>query len=154
MIAIETENPAGARYAERVKRFTANLYDDYLRYVMAAGDAGKNTITDLGASHYVPFIDNMSESGGLNLIDFLIVVTDAQERSQQDAIATILTFFNLGLDPARLRVIFNKAATPKPEMPIERQYEALFAMSHLDQRIKLNPNCYMPKLPIFDLMAF
>jgi len=38
-------------------------------------------------------------------------------------------------------------------MPIERQYDTLFTSSEIDPRIKINPNCYMPSLTIFDHIA-
>ena len=153
VIAIETENPAGSRYAEKVKRFTAELYDDWLEYVLDAREDGKNTITDLGASNYVSFVNRLSLGGNISLIDYLVVVTDTQERSQEDAVATIQTFFNIGLDPAKLRIVLNKAVVPTPELSIERQYDTLFTSAEVDPRIKINPNCYMPALTVFDHIA-
>jgi hypothetical protein len=54
----------------------------------------KNTVTDLGASNYVSFVKRIALGGNISLIDYLVVVTDTQERSQADAVATIQTFFN------------------------------------------------------------
>lgn len=153
VIAIETENAAGTRYAEKVKYFTADLYPDYANRVMEANVAGHRTVSDLGSSNYVGFVDNMRLAGGIALIDFLIVVTDTQERSQTDAAATIRSFCDDGLDPSKVRVILNKAALPSQARPIERQFDTLFAAARLDPRIQLNPNCWMPSLSIFDHMV-
>lgn len=153
VIAIETENAAGTRYNEKVKYFTADLYSDYARHVMEANVSGRRTVTDLGSSNYVSFVENMRLTGGIALIDFLIVVTDTQERSQTDAAATIRSYCNDGLDPSKVRVILNKASIPNPTKPIKRQYDTLFAAARLDERIQLNPNCWMPSLTIFDHMV-
>ncbi|MEX3936097.1 hypothetical protein AB4Y32_30620 [Paraburkholderia phymatum] len=154
VIAIETENAAGTRYAEKVKHFTADLYSDYAAHVMETNDAGRRTVTDLGSSNYVRFVDNLRLAGGIALIDYLVVITDTQERSQTDAVETIRAFYNYGLDPSKVRVVLNKASLPSPTMPIERQYDTLFAAARVDPRIKLNANCWMPSLSIYDHMVF
>ncbi|MEM5383528.1 hypothetical protein VSR68_07985 [Paraburkholderia phymatum] len=154
VITIETENAAGARYAQKVNRFTAERYLPYMEYVIHASDEGKNTVTDLGASNYVNFLRNLALANGIAFFDYVVVVTDTQERSQQDAIDTIKQFFKLGMDPERLRIVLNKSAPAMPELTIEQQYETVFAAARLDPRIKVNPECNMPALPIFDQMAF
>lgn len=154
VVAIETENAAGTRYAENVKHFTANLYNDYATHVMEANDAGRRTVTDLGSSNYVTFVDKLRRNGGNALIDCLVVVTDTQERSQTDAVETIRAFCKYGVDPSKIRVVLNKADVPNPTMPIERQFDTLFAAARVDSRIQLNANCWMPELSIFDHMVF
>ncbi|MGF6931183.1 hypothetical protein OKW41_000322 [Paraburkholderia sp. UCT70] len=154
VIAIETENAAGARYAQKVKRFSAERYGSYMEYVIEATDEGKNTVTDLGASNYVPFVRNLALGNTIAFFDYLVVVTDTQERSQQDAIETILHFLKLGMDLERVRIVLNKSRPAITELTIEQQYETVFAAARVDPRINVNPECNMPDLPIFDQMAF
>lgn len=154
VIAIETENAAGARYAQKVTRFTAERYAAYMEYLINVADEGKNTVTDLGASNYVAFVRMLAVANGIDFFDYVVVVTDTQERSQQDAIETIHQFFGLGLEPERLRVVLNKSQPALPELTIEQQFETIFAAARIDPRIKVNPACTMPALPIFDQMAF
>lgn len=154
VIAIETENAAGALFAQGVTRFTAERYGAFLEYMIALEDEGKNTVTDLGASNYVPFLRNLALGDGVQYFDYVVVVTDTQERCQQDAIDTIQQFFKLGLPPDRLRIVLNKSKPATESLSIEQQFETIFAAAEVDPRIKVDPECNMPGLEIFDQMSF
>jgi hypothetical protein len=140
------------RYGESVVRYAEEHYVDYLEDLVMCRHAS-NTLTDVGSNRWNSFVDSLKNSGGLELFDFVLVPTDLTDKAQEGTLVTAETLFSAGLDPARLRIVLNKARSPSPLDPIEKQYPLLFAAAAGDPRIPLNPNCYIAELPIFSYLA-
>ncbi|MEI6002892.1 hypothetical protein H3V53_39140 [Paraburkholderia bengalensis] len=151
LLSIENSNFGAERYGEPVRLFEAQDYLAYIEQLMMA--EGTNTITDVGSSNFTEFVHQMLIVGGLSLFDYVIVPCEKQDRTQLETITTIQTLLNAGLDPSRLRVILNKVSIPTPRRPIDVDFAALFAEAEKDPRIQINPNCYVPTLPLFAHMA-
>jgi hypothetical protein len=149
IMSIETANKDGERYGQKVHRFSAEDFPDYSKALFGAKT---RTVTDVGASNYVWFLDQLDVYGGLENYDTVLTPADPSDRGQIETISTIQTLLTAGLDPARLRIILNKSKKPTPKNPLQRQFSFLWA--NLPEEVSINPKCYVPHLPLFQHLAY
>jgi hypothetical protein len=147
----KVDNIDGSRYGEEVIRYTCENYVKYLDEMYMSLDV-ENTLTDVGGNEAQPFLDNLKQIGGIRLFDYVLVPTDLTDKSQENTM-TAQALFSAGLEPERLRIVFNKARPPSSHDPIERQYELLYSEARKDPRIRLDPECYMLSMAVFASLA-
>lgn len=102
VIRIETVNNDGLSEGEKVtgKDWEAIQEMIYLN---------DNVILDIGSSNIVPFMDSVKkDKGSHDAIDYFIVPTVPEEKQIADTASTIEMLIGLGIEPSKIRLIFNK----------------------------------------------
>ncbi|WP_109476936.1 hypothetical protein [Paraburkholderia sp. C35] len=153
LLSVESSNLDASAYDLRVHRYNAaeytEFYTDFRRY-----SALGNVIADIGASNVEKFIDHLIKSGGHEQFDYVVVPATQKVRGETETITTLQTLLDVvGIAPARIRVVFNKVDKARTNAPIEQYFPRLFAFAGQDGRIQLNPNCWIPELEVFSVLA-
>jgi hypothetical protein len=160
LFSIETANDDASRFGIPVRRFAATEFPAYFQMLTLATT---NTITDVGASNFVQFLNHLGRHGGLHLFDHVVVPAEPSDRGQLETIKTIMTLFNAGLQADRLRIVLNKVETQAVEIvgaahqdthqTIRSQFIDLVAYAETEPRLQINLDCYLPPLQLFASMA-
>jgi hypothetical protein len=153
LLSIESNNTGAERYGLSIRRYAAlqyrEYYDDLRRFAFVG-----NTTTDVGASNIERFIERLREAGSHDRFDYYVVPATQTDRGQIESITTIQTLLDtLGVDPERIRIVFNMVKTHRVDGPIEAEFPLLFAFAAQDRRVKINPKCAIPSLDVFSLLA-
>jgi hypothetical protein len=106
----------------------------------------RNSITDVPSCQFFPFIRKLSEQG-LQLFDYIIVPCDRTVEAQIGTVETIKILLAYGVNPNRIRLIFNKTASGDK---LDQQFSHLFEQLAGLSSVTVNSSCYVPNLGIFD----
>ena len=149
LMSIETTNDDAEQHGQEVIRHDPENFTDYLDNL---GRAPGNTVTHVGATDFLAFVNALTQTHALIHYDFVIVVVNRTRRSQTESVVTIQTLLAAGMDPSRLRIVLDEARTPTEVNTIPQQYEYLFPLADTDPRVKINPNCYIEEDSLFSTM--
>ncbi|EBG4516833.1 transcriptional regulator [Salmonella enterica] len=112
IIKVETINSDGTNDS----KLSAKEFDEILKRI----DDVDCTLIDVGASNIEQFMVQMLEfQGSHELIDYFIVPVTPQDKQQRDSIATINNLLDMGIEPERIKVIFNMA---EKDLAIDKQF--------------------------------
>ncbi|CAN7744414.1 hypothetical protein LJR267_010488 [Paraburkholderia hospita] len=140
ILSVESNNLDASAYGLPVHQYAAAEYTQYyadLRRYSAFG----NTISDIGASNVEKFIDHLIKSGGHEQFDYVVVPATVGMRGESESISTLLTLLdNVGVAPARIRVVLNQVDKCRRNTPIEQHFERLFAFADQDGRVQSTRN--------------
>ncbi|QCP47862.1 hypothetical protein FAZ95_00880 [Trinickia violacea] len=150
LLSVETTNLDAAQFGQKVKRFDPEHFTHYVSSLTAAPG---NTVTDVGASCFLVFLNGLMQTGALQMFDYVIVPTDRTQRAQTETVTTIHTLLDAGLDVDRVRILLNKATRPTQVNPIQMQFHYLFALADADPRLKVDPECFLENQPLFSTMV-
>lgn len=117
LIAVESINAGGgANLSLRGTQF-ADLY----RYMKLRESA----VVDIGASNLEDFLDMMEVYQGSHKdFDFYIVPTLPTPKQQEDTIATLIDLARLGVEPSRVKLVFNMSSA---RLPIETSFSLVLS---------------------------
>ncbi|CAN7745099.1 hypothetical protein LJR267_010471 [Paraburkholderia hospita] len=153
ILSVESSNLDASAYGLPVHQYNAAEYTEFYRDLRRYSALG-NVISDIGASNVEEFIDHLIKSGGHEQFDYVVVPATQGMRGETETTTTLLTLLdNVGVAPARLRVVFNQVDKARRTAPIEHYFPRLFAFAKQDGRVQLNPNCWLPKLDVFSVLA-
>ncbi|EMW8476350.1 transcriptional regulator [Salmonella enterica] len=117
IIKVETINSDGTNDS----KLSAKEFDEILKRI----DDVDCTLIDVGASNIEQFMVQMLEfQGSHELIDYFIVPVTPQDKQQRDSIATINNLLDMGIEPERIKVIFNMA---EKDLAIDKQFAIFLA---------------------------
>ena len=113
VVKVETINSDGS---DDVK-YSADEFDEILKQI----DATDCSIIDVGSSNIENFILKMKEyKDSHEDIDYFIIPIIPKNKQQVDSVATAGMLIDMGIEPERIRFIFNQADR---KLPIDRQYK-------------------------------
>lgn len=145
IIAVESINETAESMGLEVKRISGERFREvYLRLLKT-----DVAIVDIGASNVEDFLDGMArfEDSCVEFDYFLIPVTPGV-KEQKETIAMHKALLNFGIEPEKIKVVFNKVnSDPEEEFPI------LFKFASIESRFHLNPAAKIPVSEVFDLMG-
>jgi hypothetical protein len=103
--AIETINETAASLGIPVIQISAEHFDKFYCNLILVRDA----IVDLGASNVEDFLSGLIRYVGSQLeFDFFVVPVLSGTKEQKEGIAIIRLLNSLGIDPAKIRIVFNR----------------------------------------------
>ena len=138
-IAVESIN-AGAEGATTLRGNQFSTLQEYLQTIDSA-------VVDIGASTVDDFMDLMAQYGGSHEdFDYFIVPTVPDPKQQQDTIATLIDLARLGVDPDRLRIVFN---TMELGVTVDQAFYLLVGFLQAHPLASVNPECRLRRNEIY-----
>lgn len=115
IIRVETVNSDGTDD----EKFSAREYSSIIREM----EINENSILDIGSSNIELFIEQMrSYKDSHEYIDYFLIPITPRTKQQIDSVSTVSVLIDLGIEPSRLRFVFNQADN---RIPISRQFSTL-----------------------------
>ncbi|RAR47998.1 hypothetical protein C7401_15439 [Paraburkholderia unamae] len=124
IFSVERQNQDAARYGIDVSRYRSADFKKLINdVVVEPGDL----VVDVGASQYADFMKEFARvRGAINDFDVVIVPTTPDGRVQEETLGTIETLLKVGLQPDKLRVVFNRATIDQGDS-LETEFEHVVA---------------------------
>jgi hypothetical protein len=108
-------------------------------------------IVDVGASNIEEFISQMeSYEDSQEDIDFFIVPVIPMDKQQVDSVATVATLLDIGVNPERIKFIFNMA---DKIVPFERQFRIFLDGMKAYKKVKINSNSIIYHTNVFTMLT-
>ena len=124
VFSVEKQNQDAGRFGIDVVRYRA---PDFKKLIEDIISEPNDLIVDVGASQYAEIMKEFARlNGAINDFDVVIVPTTPDGRVQEETLGTINTLRKVGLEPDKLRVLFNRA-TLDEEDDLELQFEPIIA---------------------------
>ena len=106
-ISVESVNSSAATRIEGLspEEIKASRFDDIYRHVLEFDDL----IVDVGASNITDFMSGIARyKSAIREFDVFVVPTVPSIKQQEDTVSTIDWLHTLGIDPKKVRVLFNQ----------------------------------------------
>lgn len=124
VFSVEKQNQDASRFGIDVVRYRAPDFKKLMEDIIFEP---RDLIVDVGASQYVDVMKEFARlQGSINDFDAVIVPTTPDGRVQEETLGTIDSLRKVGLEPARLRVLFNRATLEEGD-DLELQFEPVIA---------------------------
>ncbi|HGS5816811.1 StbB family protein [Vibrio diabolicus] len=141
VVKVETINSDGTND----EKLSAEQFEDILNKM----DEHDCSIIDVGSSNIENFLLKMQEfKSSHEDIDYFLVPVTPSNKQQVDSVSTIENLMTLGIEPERIKVIFNMA---NKKIPIEKEYAEF--LRALPSRISLDKHAIIYESTVFDLLA-
>lgn len=104
--------------------------------IWSAIDMSDQTIIDVGASNYEMFMQRLNQLHGAHEdFDIFLVPTTPDPKAQEDTLTTVDMLCYLGVEPERIRIIFNKLDDFEL---VEDVYSKIFARHDIVEMLNLS----------------
>ncbi len=141
IIKVETINSDGTDQ----ERFSADLFEEILRKM----DEHDCSIVDVGSSNIESFLLKMEEfKNSHESIDYFLIPVAPSNKQQIDSVSTIDSLMALGIEPERIKVVFNMASK---KLAVTKEYAEF--LSGLPACISLDSYPTVFQSTVFDLLA-
>lgn len=142
IFAMESVNQSDLTGA--VEQLHGRQFGELQEHLLTLEDA----IIDVGASNAEAFVRGIERFyGSQEDIDCYLVPVTKERKQQADTVTTIKTLAELGVDPERIRVIFNKV---EPDEPLESAFPILFGFSMAESLFDLNPQAAIEANDVYE----
>ena len=144
-IKIETINSDGTND----KNISAKHINELTQLILGTDIA----IIDVGSSNIEMFMSSLVKSDDIHEeIDYFFIPTTPKAKQQVDTLATIEALLALGVNPERIRIIFNFY---DPDYSVEKLYIHIFESEFVELlNLKENSNIFkIENSPAFDMLA-
>lgn len=139
VVKVETLNSDGTEDA----KISAKAFDEILKLV----DVADCAIIDVGSSNIEMFLSQMSQyKGSHEDIDYFIIPVVPAHKQQVDSVATVSNLLDLGVEPERIKFIFNMVSS---EDQIEQQFKHFFEGMKSFSEIEIGNYPVVYKTPVF-----
>lgn len=150
VFSVEEQNQDASRYGIPVIRYRAAefavMWED-LQMETA------NALVDVGASNYLDFMDALLEFPGVvNDFDAVVVPCTPDRRTQEEAVTTVEDLSKVGLDPDKLRVLFNRS-TARRGTPPDDEFQIVVAYLQLHPEYHFYPDLVIPNRGVHSNLA-
>lgn len=150
VFSIESLNVDTSTGGFPVEKMKARRYGELQAQLLRTGDA----IIDVGASNVEEFLAMMQQySGSHEEFDYFLVPTTKAQKQQIDTINTIRILSGIGIEPDRIRLIFNKVAVEQLD-ELEEDFAALFGFAQTQRSFVLKRDAVIHENEIFELIKF
>lgn len=144
--AVETINAGGTDDSLRTSRIKGKDFGVLQEDLMLLDSA----IVDVGASNAEDFVKLMAQfAGSHEEFDFFIIPVVSDKKQQADTINTIKTLARLGIQPKRIRVIFNRV-DPEDSLRIDSLFAALLGFHQAEKLFTLKTDAIIFSNEIYD----
>lgn len=109
---VESVNSIPSQYGEPIGRvYAAHEFGQVESELLLAMRTNKSVVVDFGASDFNTTVEMLSQySKFKDAVDLYVVPCTVDKKIQTDTVETILTLLDLGVEPQKIRVIFNRVA--------------------------------------------
>ncbi|KAH0438486.1 hypothetical protein A8H39_01065 [Paraburkholderia fungorum] len=122
VFSVEKQNQDAGRYGIDVVRYRA---PDFKKLIDDIIIEPRDLIVDVGASQYADIMKEFARvRGAINDFDIVIVPTTPDGRVQEETLGTIETLRKVGLQPEKLRILFNRTTIDQGD-DLDQQFEAV-----------------------------
>lgn len=139
LFSVETLNQDAEADGVDVERLKGDRFGDLQRKLQKLDAA----IVDVGSSNVETFLALMGQYEGSQAdFDYFVVPTVSDKKQTADTVNTILALHRLGVEPERIKVVFNKVDITDD---VTEEFSALFGLKaqglvHLDEKAALQEN--------------
>lgn len=154
--SINTDEAAvavGERATSGPETMIAAQFDDLHESLMR----GQALLVDIGASNVEEYLHRLAEAAGSHEdYGFFVVPVVPARKQLQDTIKTIDLLADLGVEPDRIRVVFNQVEALRNETDataIARAFGTLLAVHRQDGNFTLDLSVAIPKSDVFPAAA-
>src|SRR5690625_4426813 len=110
----------------------------------------ESAIVDVGASNAEEFVKQMSQFyGSHEEFDFFVVPVVSEGKQQTDTVKTIKTLAGMGVQPEKIRVVFNKVNLKKAA-DVSRLFSIMFGFHEAEKLFTLQPGAVVYENEIYD----
>ncbi|MEX3968146.1 StbB family protein [Paraburkholderia sp. EG286B] len=143
--SINTDDSAGPRVEVMIAARFDELHDELMR--------GNDLLVDIGASNVEEYLNRLDGAKGAQE-DYacFIVPVEPESKQMKDTIKTINLLEDLGVGPARIRVLLNKVELVKSEtrdVTLRRYFGQLFELHEKEGTFELDQEALIPKNDVF-----
>jgi hypothetical protein len=147
--SINTDDSAGPKVEVMIAARFDELHDELMR--------GRDLLVDIGASNVEEYLNRLDGAEGAQE-DYacFIVPVEPESKQMKDTVKTISMLSDLGVEPARIRVLLNKVDLVKSEprgVTLHRHFGQLFDLHRRDASFRLDQEALMPRNDVFTLAA-
>lgn len=143
VVKVETLNSDGTEDA----KISAKAFDEVLKMI----DVADCAIIDVGSSNIEMFLSQMSQyKGSHEDIDYFIIPVVPAHKQQVDSVATVSNLLDLGVEPERIKFIFNMVSS---EEQIERQFKYFFEGIKSFSEIEVGNYPVIYDTPVFSFLT-
>lgn len=151
VFSVEKQNQDVGRFGIDVVRYRA---PDFKKLIDDIIIEPRDLVVDVGASQYADIMKEFARvRGAINDFDVVIVPTTPDGRVQEETLGTIETLRKVGLQPDKLRVLFNRATLDEGD-DLDLQFEPVIAYLTVTPELYYHEDLVVHENPIHsDLRA-
>ncbi len=145
LFSVETLNQDAEGDGVDVERLKGSRFGELQRKLQKLDSA----VVDVGSSNVETFLALMSQYEGSQFdFDYFVVPTVSDKKQTADTINTILALHSLGVEPERIKVVFNKV---DPTDDVADAFNALFGLK-AQGLVQLNEKAALQENEVFELI--
>jgi len=112
-------------------------------------NSGGSVVVDIGASNIEVFLKMMEKfHGSQEDFDYFVVPTTPVVKQQKDTIATLLELSKQGIEPERIKVLFNMADSGER---ISEEFSMVLAFLEKEKIATVDPDCFITSNEVFQI---
>lgn len=145
VIAVESTNESAADLGLDAEQLRGDQFGRLFRKLLTASAV----IVDVGASNIEDFLAELAKYDDAQAeIDYFVLPVVSTGKAQRETIKTIAALASIGVDPQRIRVLFNMV-----DAQVEEEFGTVLGQAHLVGGFVANPKAMLEKNEVFELLA-
>lgn len=145
VIAVESTNESAADLGLDAEQLRGDQFGRLFRKLLTASAL----IVDVGASNIEDFLAELAKYDDAQAeIDYFVLPVVSTGKAQRETIKTIAALTSIGVDPQRIRVLFNMV-----DSSVEEEFNDILGQAHLVGGFVANPKAMLEKNEVFELLA-
>ena len=145
IFAVESTNETGADLGLAVDQLRGEHFGRLFRELLTRDDA----IVDVGASNIEDFLTHMMRyEGAHEEMNYFVLPVINTGKAQRETIKTVAALAELGVDPERVRILFNRV-----ESSVEDEFPSILAYAAKTGEVQANPKAAVYENEVFELLA-
>lgn len=145
IFAVESTNETAADLGLDIDQLRGEQFGRLFRELLMLDDA----IIDVGASNIEDFLDHMNKYDQSHIeVDHFVLPVINTGKAQRETIKTVNALAGLGVDPERIRVLFNRV-----DVNVHDEFAPIFGFCLQSKQFQANPDATLYENEVFDLLS-
>ncbi|MBO9356891.1 plasmid stability protein StbB [Bordetella petrii] len=145
IFAVESTNETGADLGLDVDQLRGEHFGRLFRELLTRDDA----IVDVGASNIEDFLTHMMRyEDAHEEIGYFVLPVINTGKAQRETIKTVAALAELGVDPERVRILFNRV-----DSSVADEFPSILAYAAKTGEVQANPHAVIYENEVFELLA-
>ncbi|OWT65547.1 StbB family protein [Candidimonas nitroreducens] len=145
IFAVESTNETSADLGLSVDQLRGEHFGRLFRELLTRDDA----IVDVGASNIEDFLTHMMRyEGAHEEMSYFVLPVINTGKAQRETIKTVAALAELGVDPERVRILFNRVGAS-----VEDEFPSILAYAAKTGEVRANPEAAIFENEVFELLA-
>ena len=145
IFAVESTNETGADLGLDVDQLRGEQFGRLFRELLTRDDA----IVDVGASNIEDFLTHMMRyEDAHEEIGYFVLPVINTGKAQRETIKTVAALAELGVDPERVRILFNRV-----DSSVADEFPSILAYAAKTGEVQANPHAAIYENEVFELLA-